>query len=231
VIAPTGQVPSIGLPLLIEIRCFPTARGVGQNPLDVSLAINSSALPAFRAYSTGGTNRLGATIRVDPDTAEEPQGGFNPLSAPPGLRTPFAADNTFYVGELDFVPRVSRLHTAWIDTNSTRPDYVTPVVEPAGERQPLGTDLALEYRGATAFDAGVTPFDAASHNAYGEPRTQVGRQIDGRIDYFRDNGAWTADIHALDGARYLQVRVTFLSNMESGLSPELDALGLAFAFD
>jgi len=41
---------------------------------------------------------------------------------------------------------------------------------------------------------------------------------------------WSGDIDAVDGARYLQLRISFLSNIETGLSPELDALGLPFSF-
>jgi hypothetical protein len=191
--------------------------------------VNSSALPAFRAYSTGGTNRIGTTIRIEPDLEEEPDGGFNPLSTPPGKKTPFAADNTFYIGQMDYVARISRVHTAWIDTKGASPDFLEPVLEP--EIQQRGTELVLEYRGATGFGPDISPFDAASLNAYGEPATEVGRQIDGQVQFLDGIRTWNRSIDALDGARYLQVRLTFASNLESLQSPELDALALAFSFD
>src|SRR6185503_20527239 len=56
-VAGPDEVPSFGLPLLLEYRCFPSNQGLGLNPLDISLAINSSAIPSFRAYSTGGINQ------------------------------------------------------------------------------------------------------------------------------------------------------------------------------
>src|SRR5690606_22102948 len=37
-----GEVPTIGLPLLMEYRCYPDAGALGLNAFDISLAINSS---------------------------------------------------------------------------------------------------------------------------------------------------------------------------------------------
>jgi hypothetical protein len=230
-IAPANQVPSFGLPLLAEYRCYPSSSGVGLNSLDISLAINSSALPAFRSYSSGGTNRNGVPIRVEPDLENSPQGGFNPNSNPPGRRTAWAADNSFYIGQVDYVTRVSRVHTAWIDTEDASPDYLTPVLQPESDDQPLGTEIVLEYRGATGFGVGITPFDADSLNAYGEPATDVGMQIDGSVQFQNNIRTWQRTIDTVDGARYLQMRLSFLSSMESRLSPELDAMALAFSFD
>jgi hypothetical protein len=228
-IAPRNQVPSFGLPLLAEYRCYPSTTGVGLNSLDISLAINSSALPAFRSYSTGGTNRLGTPVRVEPDSEETPMGGFNPNAG--GRRTAWAADNSFYIGQVDYVTRISRVHTAWIDTENGSPDYVTPILVPASDEQPLGTQVVLEFRGATAFQPGITPFDAESLNAYGEPATAAGLQIDGAVAFLNNTRTWQDEIHDVDGARYLQLRLTFLSSTDSGLSPELDAMALAYSFE
>jgi hypothetical protein len=229
VIALPGQVPTIGLPLLAEYRCYPSNNAIGLNALDISLAINSSALPAFRAYSTGGANRFGVPILVDPDTEASPLGGFNPNSSPPGRRTPFTADNSFYIGQVDYVTRVSRAHSAWIDTNDASPDYVDPIVQPL--LQGGGTTLLIEYRGATGFNTGITPFDAGSLNTYGEPADANGRQIDGAVQFLNGIRTWNPDIDLVDGARYLQMRLTFLSDIQTGVTPELDALGLSFSFE
>jgi hypothetical protein len=83
-VAAAGAVPSIGLPLLMEFRCYPSDRGLGLNALSAMLAINSSALPSFRAFSTGGINASGNVVVKDPDTQTVPTGGFDPSSTPPG---------------------------------------------------------------------------------------------------------------------------------------------------
>jgi hypothetical protein len=231
-IAGPGEVPSFGLPLLVEIRCYPSDDAVGLNPLDISLAVNSSALPAFRAYSTGGINRFGAAVTVDPDLEEIPLGGFNPNSSPPGRRTPLTAENAFYIGHLDYVARISRAHSAWLDTLDASPDYVRPVVQPRSDKQPLGTRIALEYRGATSFNGTeVRPFDARTLNAYGEPVNDAGMPLVNVVRFHNNVRTWKDDVDAVDGARYLQLRLSFHSRIETGLSPELDALGIAFSLD
>jgi len=231
-IAQEGNVPSFGLPLLMEYRCYPSNTGVGLNSVDISLAINSSALPAFRAYSTGGQNRNGTTIRVEPDLEDIPKGGWNPNSVPPGKRTARSNENAFYIGQLDYVTRISRMHSAWIDTQDPSPDYLDAVLQPPPERQPLGTQVVVEYRGATGFNGTeVKPFDAQSHNPYGEPLDTDGALLPNVVRYFNNVRTWTTDIDALDSARYLQLRISFLSSVESGLSADLDAIGLPFSFE
>lgn len=216
----TGEIPSIGLPLLWEVRCFPSTRGVGLNSFDILLPIPGWAVPNFRAFSTGGVDQTGQTVLVDPDLELRPNGGFNPNSRPPGLPTPLTADNSFYVGSIDTVVRVSRAVTIWIDSGNFAPRYVEPVIEPRS--QIGGTRVELEYRGADSFseDAGNAPFDATQLDPYGDFKV-------GTVSYHGD-GTWSGDIHTADGARFLQVRFTFENNVANGLSPELDSLGLAF---
>ncbi len=223
-VAPSGQVPSFGLPLLMEYRCYPSDSGVGLNSLDVSLAVNSSAQPNFRAYSTGGINRLGNPVRKDPDLELVPSGGFNPNSNPPGRRTQFDADNTFYIGQLDYVPRVSRVHTMWFDSLDPSPDYSDPLSEPSTDNQPLGTQVLLDFRGAASFSLDAMPFDASLLNPYGDLTA-------GTVTFHNNVKTWTSDIDVIDGARYVQLRISFLSNIDTGLSPELSAVGIAYSFE
>ena len=112
-IASTSQVPTIGLPILMEHSCYPTVSGIGLNAFDVSLALNTSRLPAFRVFSTGGVNTSGQTITKDPDLELQPDGGFNPSSTPPGKTTP-PDDPSFYIGQMDTITRISRVHSIWI---------------------------------------------------------------------------------------------------------------------
>jgi len=221
-VAPVNQVPTFGLPLLMEYRTFPSDSGIGMNAFDISLAINSSARPNFRSFSTGGMNDQGQIVKKNPDLEFVPSGGFNPGSNPPGKVTQFTADNAFYVGQLDMVVRVSRVHTIWIDAVIEMPDYLSPVVEPPFDAQPSGTNLVIEFRGATSI-YGFTndaPFDAAQLDPYGES--------DASVEFLNSNSTWTSDINDIDGARFLQMRFSFFNNIDSGLSPTLSAVGVAF---
>ena len=58
----------------------------------------------------------------------------------------------------------------------------------------------------------------------------VGTQYFGDLRYLFLNGVgtWTSDIGTLDGARYLQARLSFSNDLASGASPELSSLGIAF---
>ena len=224
-IAGAGSVPSLGLPLLIEYRCYPSDRGIGLNALDVSLAINSSAVPAFRAYSSGGINRFGMAETVDPDTALSPSGGFNASSTPPGRPTRFSAENVFYIGQLDTVTRISRAHTIWLDTGAASPTPLAPRLAPAPALQPEGTAILLDFRGAVAFPNALgAQFDARRIDPYGDLTL-------GTATFLNGTATWTGDAGTLDGARYLQARVTFVNNIVTDTSPVLSALGIPFLAD
>jgi len=239
-----NDVPTFGLPILMEFRCFPSDSGVGLNAFDISLASNSSIFPYFRTFSTGGINRFGNPVQVQPDLEDSPMGGFNPSSSPPGRRTP-NADPSFYIGQLDYVVRISHVHTAWIDARpspafSKSIDYATPVVLPPPADQPPGTQAILEFRGADALiDMGDAGFDAGQVDIYGRV-FEIQSENDGCNQCIRTNGvvlyhqnveSWTTDIDSIDGASFFQARVTFLNNIESKQVARLAALGFPFRFD
>jgi len=228
----SNNVPTAGLPLLIEYRCFPSSSGIGLNPLDISLAINSSAVPNFRAFSTGGVNSQGNTVKVNPDTSDVPSGGFNPSSTPPGKATKLDADNSFYIGQLDVVTKVSQANTVWIDTLFTSPSFLDPVILPTPGEQPLGTSVTVDFRGATGFDpvANGTQFDSQFINAYGNLfRESQGNNPPDELDVdYLPNDRWQSSINRLNGSRYFQLRFTFINDIGSGLNAELSAVGVAF---
>jgi hypothetical protein len=254
--AAPGAVPSFGLPLLMEFRCFPSSGAVGLNGCEVLLANNNAPMPYFRSFSSGGTDTSGQTVLRDPDQEDVPHGGFNPGSVPPGQATPHS-DNAFYIGQLDVVTRISRAHTIWLDSQRTSPDYAAPVVLPRAEDQPLGTRLVLEFRGAHGFELGqldgqlgqavdesLFPFDAEHLDPYGElfvdlptdvedasQRTFLGSANFPGAVHFAHGPDWESALDALDGARFIQVRLTFVGDLESGNTASLSALGLAFAGD
>jgi len=220
-VAPPGLVPSIGLPLLWEIRCYPSDSGLGLNAHDISLAINNFCVPNFRAFSTGGIDLGGNRVIKNPDLELFPSGGFNGRSMPPGQPTKLNSDNSFYLGQIDIVIKVSRAHTMWLDTALTQPDFVDPVIEPERGEQPAGTQLLVEYRGADDFlGVGQDPFDALALDFYGN--LPFGTTV------YHVDETWTDDIADVAGARYVQVRLSFISNIASGESPILDSLGLAW---
>ncbi len=233
--ARANDVPSYGLPLLMEFRTFPNGGSLGLNGFRVALAINSAAIPAMRSFSTGGTNTAQQLITRHPDLEDRPRGGFDPLSTPTGRATP-ANDNSLYPGQLDFVTRISRAHTVWVDTSSATARFFEPVVQPPRSEQPPGTDVVLEYRGATGFsfvssEDGNSPFNARALDPYGEMfrvDNMNRHQHVGTIRFVNDTPTWSRDIHTIDGARFFQIRMTFFNNIESGQNPELRALGFAY---
>ncbi|MFT6714659.1 MAG: hypothetical protein ACJAVJ_001948 [Planctomycetota bacterium] len=247
-IAPTGHIPTIGLPLLMEFKCFPSDTGVGLNSLDCAIAINSSPKPTFRIFSTGGYDTAGNPQVKNPDTQPSPTGGFN---ANPALSIAIGAntsktDNVFYYGQLDLVVRVSRTHTRWLNTEEGAPDYLSPVIEPRADDQPAGTELIMAYRGSTQIsaqaDAEIDPLlNADSLDAYGDEFPTTGLSLYGftsqrnshitgflQQDSVTKIAPWQSSVDDVDGGQFIQVRFTMIGNTETGLTPELSAFGLAF---
>jgi hypothetical protein len=223
-IAPAPRVPAWGLPLLMEFRCFPSSSALGFNPLEIFLAQNAQQLPCFRAFTTGGVNVSGIPVVVNPDLALFPEGGFNPGSRPPGKPTTFQCDNSFYTGQLDAVIRVSRAHTIWMQAGVPDPHYLPPVVSPVPGDQPGNSRVELEFRGASGFTgAGVTDaFDSRDLDPLGD----VG---DGEVQFHRGERTWGTGLERLDGALYLQMRITFVNDITALVGPELSAVGIAYS--
>lgn len=228
-IYPVSKVPTIGLPLLMEYRVYPNNFSIGLNGFRVAFALNSSAAPYFRSFSTGGVLGTGQTVTVDPDNEPFARGGINPVT---GQTTP-PLDNTLYYGQCDFVVRVSRMFSRWFDTGQTTTVYLSPVVEPLPVNQPGGTQVILAYRGATAITVaggGFTSGNAGAYlnalnlDPYGEaPTTNFSVT-------FLGNNTWKSSIALINGARYFQFRASFVSNAETGLSPVLSAAAFPYLF-
>lgn len=222
-----NQVPTVGLPLLLEFRCYPDDGALGLNPFDVSVATASSSRPNFRAFSTGGVNTSNLIVRKDPDLQSVATGGFNPTSTPsPGAAT-IPVDNTFYIGNLDLVTRISRVYSIWFlaDATSAAITYSAPVVEPRPTDQPEGTQVNLDFRGATAVTNVPLTTDALTLDAYGNRLTTT---PGADPTFFNGDATWKNNITSLNTARYFQVRITFIANAETNLNPELSALGFTY---
>jgi hypothetical protein len=210
----------------MEFRCYPDDAAHGTNAFDINIAINSSSLPNFRAFSTGGTNSAGQSIQKNPDTELVATGGFNPTSTPPGQVT-IPVDNSVYIGQMDLVVRLSRAHSIFFNTTSANPTFSDPVVEPRAVDQPAGTQIVLAYRGGVA-GAGWGDYltNASNLDAYGE--ASAASNGTGTPHFLNGDATWHTSLPAFHGAQYFQVRVTFVSNADTLLTPSLSALGFAY---
>jgi hypothetical protein len=224
------KVTTLGLPLLLDFRCYPDDTALGLNPLSLLLANNRISQPNFRAFSTGGLDQTGQVVRVDPDAETHANGGFNPNSMPPGAAT-LGVDNSFYVGGADFLTRVSRSISIWFEaTGSAAPKYRSAIFEPLPAQQPVGTSLLLAFRGARVAEPAAVRADASRLDLWGEyyDDPAVSRSDPNLQMLLLDGGRWHEDIVDIEGAPYYQVRVTFVANKESGLVSELSALAVAW---
>lgn len=254
----SGEIQTLGLPLLMDFAVFPDVNASGQNPWALNLAVNSSSRPYFRAFSSGGVDQAGVLHFVDPDSETSANGGFSPVSTPPGLPT-FGRDNSFMLGAADLVVRKSVMHTVWIEAGapSATRQFSQPIASsPAG--QSLAPSIGLDVRGATEIvyndsgdpardndsdENGVTDYleDAELLDLYGDfynEADQVG--LSHRLSYENPglvfttsasvaNGSdWRADASTLTGSRFVQLRVTFESDLETGETAAASALGIAW---
>lgn len=231
---PGTKIPTIGEPLLMEFRCYPDAGALGLNGLKTSFAINSSYKPTFRAFSAGGVDTLGQTQFVDPDNDPVATGGFGPSGQKTG-----PIDNTVNWGQADFVTRISRVHTRWLDSGAAH-DFTPAVVEFGGAGLPAGTQVELAYRGASVLTAvaGAPWLDAEPYDPYGDGYTghqlnllfAPGSKVPFDVLEFPVDGdkSWHDSIDDLDGARWIQVRLTFVGNAVSNVTPQVAGVAIAW---
>jgi len=248
-------LPTAALPLLIEHRTYPTETLALIN-FDIVISNGSSKDPSHRAFSTGGYNTTGAPVVKNPDLQTTPTGGFQGLTGPGlpplGATTP-GLDNSVYFGQVDFVVRISRAFSTAIDANGQPdPTYTTVVVEPSSTSQPLGTQVNLAFRGHDTVIALAPPgpgnqiLDAAFLDVYGEhapvttnglttctgtaPALAAQPTAFMNTDFVFSSPAWRTSITQLAGIRYVQHRITFVNNTDSGLTPTLSSIGVAFTY-
>ncbi|MDE0914875.1 MAG: Ig-like domain-containing protein, partial [Planctomycetota bacterium] len=249
------NVQSIALPLLMEFRCWAAPGAQGINRFDTVEAVAGSA-PYFRAWSTGGIDEAQNIVTVDPGLEVRANGGFNPGSTPPGGAQP-GLDGEVYIGAIDFVVRVSRAVSVWFPaTDPDNPtgapflaDYSQYVLEPPIQSQPLGTSITASFRGAGNIVAGTDPIeDALTLDLYGDhyleaitdcfpdtleyPAIQHNNdplQLNTQVAFYNSDTSWFDDPSSIDGASYYQIRLSFMSNTETGLSPELSAFALTWS--
>ena len=234
-----GQVPSIGLPLLLDFKVWPaenTDPTLGLNGFQTSIATTTSARPTFRVFSTGGFDTAGTPRQVNPED-DVPRGGYNanPQNGQPiGARTR-PDDNVIYWGQVDFVVRISRHITRWFDTgvehpSGNYPEYLPAVIEPLQSEQPAGTSLVVEYRGANL----VPPTSLAATRGdcmdlYGNVMsTMLNSTCTGTAGSVTGGTGWTTDLSTLTGKRWIQVRYSLIANIATGGVPAISTTGIGF---
>jgi len=252
-----GWIPSVALPLLLDFRCFPGS-GSGSNRPEILFGAFGFFGPTFRVSSSGGTDVTGQVFTVDPDLATVPQGGYNinPTIGSLGSVNP-PGDYVFYTGQADFVTRVSRVYTRWMATGGSNVSYMNPVFSPSGQNQPSNTNVSVALRGASnvvirtqnqcedKFDGdgmletpGVNgPAQSAStlddygdeNNffdvLYGNPANR-----NASVAFLNNDNSWFNDPAGIAGSIFFQARISMTSNAESGVVPELNAIGFLFDF-
>jgi hypothetical protein len=238
-----NKVPTIGLPLLMEFRCYPDDTAFGLNGFKVNIALNSSARPAFRAFSTGGVLASGALKKIDPDNEPNAQGGITAAGLPTGFGTEI--DPVVYLGQVDFVVRVNRVHTIWIDTLVFTGQYQQPIVDPPNSLQPAGTQVIVALRGATNVTNGTAPtggvvprLNSASYDPYGDPRANVVVPNNFTVTFPVGAGGvpdntWKTNMSLLNiytQQRFIQARITMLSNPDTLLFPEISGMGFSIRY-
>jgi hypothetical protein len=222
-----NNVPTIGLPLLMDFRTYPAptlAQGLNRLGLAGVNAANGN-LPFFRLHSTGGIKADQSQQLINPDQQTTAIGGLDFAGNP----TP-PVDSGFYYGNADFVTRVNRMHTVWFDAalpgNIAPSSYGDLVTIPAADDVPAGLQLIYAFRGATLVSPIGPASDAENIDPYGNPRpfgTSYG------VTFLNGDNTWKENLSDLNGARFIQVRVTMISNVETTAVPELSAMGFSFS--
>lgn len=229
-----GLVPTIGLPLLMDFRVYPNSQIQGSNQLLGFFAIASNPVgteipPFWTAYTVGGIPAAtGIPITVDPDSAAIAQGNL----AAPGAPGALPRNQVIFFGQGDFVVRVNRAHTRWFECAPGAAglpfNFAEPVIEPSVAALPVGTQLLVQFRGATGMNsAGNKPWEVASElDAYGNPRPG-GTAF--TVTFLGGTSGWRDSMAEINGSQFFQARITMVSNPISGATPELRSLGFAFA--
>ena len=221
---PAGSVPTIGLPLLMDFRAYPsTTTTQGLNFLSLA-AVNangpSAGLPFFRAHSTGGVLPNSQLKLIEPDTEQTAQGGLTAT----GAATP-PVDSGFYYGNADFVTRVHRMHTIWLDTGSPS-SFAELVTVPRPTEVPAGTQMSFAFRGAVLVSDLAAAQDGENLDPYGDKMPLTATPF--TVNFLNSDPTWKESLTELTGARYVQVRMTMITSAETGAAPELDAMGMSF---
>lgn len=94
---------------------------------------------------------------------------------------------------------------------------------------PFTNALTLDPFGDYYDDTCVTPDMLPVHNTPQENRgCNTTGNLNPIVEFLNDDNKWLPTISSIDGAKYYQVRITFESNIHTGLTPELSALAIGW---
>jgi hypothetical protein len=98
-----------------------------------------------------------------------------------------------------------------------------PTISPAPGAQLGNSRVEIEFRGADGFTGAgiIAAFDARELDPMGD----VG-EFD--VQFHGGDQAWSTDLSRLDGAAFLQMRITFVNDIIALVGPELSAVGIAY---
>lgn len=249
-----GNVPSVGLPLLMDFRIYPTGdpNTKGLNGFSVRIAVTSSPFPSFRVFSTGGLDTAQNQKTVVPDVAPDgtqPTGAYFPpgsTQGTPGTKTSNAGPEV-YPGRADFAVKVSRVYTHYykLDTATINsPTFKATNVLLLPTVQPANTSVTVAFRGATTV-TGSALTDARCFDAYGNiyaagatpptippPVVTSGcGTITGQFPVTANtsNINFSSDISAMNSKAFLQMRFNFTSDIVNAVAARLNAFGIAYS--
>lgn len=241
-----NSIPSIGLPLLVDMRVYPASdpNTKGINGFLVPNALLAPTKPNFSVWSEGGLDASLSQKTVTPDVAPDgtiPTGSYIPPGQPnAGFKTS-PGDGRFYAGRLEFAVRVSRAYTHFYNFTTgtiTAPVFQNTNVLALPSVQPAKTAVKLAFRGATTAP-GTAATDARCFDAYGDayvsnstvPQpTVTGCGVPtGLVPPQGVNINFTSDITQLNGKQFLQLQINFESDIVNNVNPEIDSLGIAYS--
>jgi hypothetical protein len=234
---PLAEVPTVGLPLLMDFRGYANAAVHatnlvgGYHPLHNPLLPPQEIPPFFTAITYGGIDPNNPTIPVivDPDQVLTAVGGV-PVSTV-GL---LPRNQHVMFGQGDFVIKVNRVHTRWFECApgvAGQPfAFASPVIEPKISDLPPGTQVRLHFRGATGITTGGAapkPWERAENlDFYGDSSPVATDTF--TVVYTNQDPTWKEDMTQINGSQFFQCRITMISNIESGATPNLSSLGFSF---
>ncbi len=255
---PSGEIRTSGLPLLMDFSVFPDSGANGQNSWALNLATNSSSRPYFRAFSTGGVDVSGQTITVDPDSETAANGGFNPASNPPGQPTfgrdnAYMLGAADFVVRKSVVHSV----WIEAGASSAIRQFTQPLASSA-DGQALETGVSVDVRGATEIvysnsGAADTDNDGDENGVVDYLESSMGLDLYG--DFYNEDDQtglshrvlfenpgltftespavifgsdWRADASTITGSRYVQLRLSLESDIDTGASAAASAVGIAW---
>jgi len=218
-IAEEGNVPVWGLPLLVDLWCFPSTSAFGLNLPNVAAIVSGGPAPVagigFTAFSVGFADGAGTLHEVQPDLEPFPSGN-------PGTGGAGQVDATAF-GAIETAPRWSRIISIWLDGGGPT-NWQLPVMD---ADLPPGTDIVLEARGAGSFlnpASQTASMDASTLDPHGD----FWAEGTFGVNFFNGDGSWKSDLSDLNGARFIQLRLSFMNNIATRVSPTITSLGLPF---